>query len=448
MQTARQNVVTGGELDRTLGRDNTFPLAFRALGQGTPPRTSVQAVAERMLLDAAERAQRRSAAVHALVLRLSQLPPPGAKPYHRRVARSLLEEMALRRGGQVFALRNLDLVLLGPDVETIRPLLAQLFGGANHVVQVFPPGAMLLAYAQERATENLCAPERASEMASLQALDAAEALLEDTLAGDLLYTQVAAELLPGGTLRPLFRGAIPHFSTLAARLPHAGGRTNDPSPFNDLVMRLDARLLDIACDEFAQGGPLSSGRHGPALHLKLTIATVLAPSFARFTKAVRESGGRAGIELHLAEALADLGGFERASTRVRSAGFTLALDGIGIETLLFTKPGRLGADLVKLDWSPSLAAGGTDSDHALSEIGPARVVLTHADTETALRWGYARQVRRFQGRHVDAMLAAARLGACAVASGCTLRLCAERASAASDAGRAACRNLPLLGAAA
>ena len=111
-----------------------------------------------------------------------------------------------------------------------------------------------------------------------------------------------------------------------------------------------------------------------------------------------------------------------------------------------THPARLGADLVKVEWSDALASEAAAA--AIREIGLDKVVLDRADDEGALRWGYALGIRRFQGGHMDAMLAAARLGRCAFASGCTPRLCAERASASGAAGRAGCRNTALLDAAA
>jgi hypothetical protein len=57
------------------------------------------------------------------------------------------------------------------------------------------------------------------------------------------------------------------------------------------------------------------------------------------------------------------------------------------------------------------------------------VVLHHAETEAALRWGMAQGLRRFQGRHVDAILAAGRILACPQATGCTVRQCMDRGAA-------------------
>lgn len=437
METARQDVVAA------RGSNLLMPPA---------PERSVQAmisaavVAERMLLDSVQRATRRGFGTGALVLCLSRLPPPGIRPHHRRIARSLLDEAALRHGGQVFALRNQDLVLLGPGSSAAAPLLIQLFGAGADAVQIFEPGPELLAYAEERVAEELPRPAIPPDPAPPLPLDAADALLDSTRAGDLFQAQVAAELLPGGTLRPLFREAAPRLSALAARL-RSGGTLPDPVLFRDLSARLDARTLAVACADLAQGGPLSGGSRpglgrGPALHIKLTVAGVLSPQFAAFAAAVQRRGLRAGVELMLMEACADPAAFDRAKLAVRSAGLAVVLDGIGHHALLLTHPGRLGADLVKVEWSDGLASA--DAEAALRRLGPARVVLTGADGEAALRWGYGRQIRRFQGRHVDAMLAASRLGSCAFAFACTLRLCAERASATSGAGRTGCQNTALL----
>ena len=79
-------------------------------------------------------------------------------------------------------------------------------------------------------------------------------------------------------------------------------------------------------------------------------------------------------------------------------------------------------------------------DVLASTIGTDKVVLHHAETEAALRWGLAHGIRRFQGRHVDAMLGASRIVSCGQAEACTLRQCIERAGAAGRVGRAGCVN--------
>jgi hypothetical protein len=100
--------------------------------------------------------------------------------------------------------------------------------------------------------------------------------------------------------------------------------------------------------------------------------------------------------------------------------------------LLLAEPAALRPALLKLDWSPPMAelpAGERSAlAAALERIGPERVVLHRADSEAALRWGLAQGVRRFQGRHVDAMLAARRMVACPHAARCGVNRCVEQAN--------------------
>jgi hypothetical protein len=103
---------------------------------------------------------------------------------------------------------------------------------------------------------------------------------------------------------------------------------------------------------------------------------------------------------------------------------------------------------MKLEWSPRLPdladAARAAVQEAIGQAGPARLVQQRADSEAAIRWGLAHGIRRFQGRHVDQMLAAARIVGCAVSAGCSLRQCVERAEAPGGVARAGCRNHPLL----
>jgi hypothetical protein len=186
----------------------------------------------------------------------------------------------------------------------------------------------------------------------------------------------------------------------------------------------------------------------PMLHLNLTVPGVLSPDFTRLAASCARAGVRLGVEISLIEALIDGPSFAHARSILRDAGFVLVLDGISHQSLLVSRPGVLQPDLLKLDWSPRLQdlpeAERIALQSAMAELDPARIVLHRAETEAALRWGVAQGIRRFQGRHVDAMLGAARIMACPRANGCTLRQCVERAASTGAAGRSGCHNTFLL----
>lgn len=344
--------------------------------------------AERRLLDAAARLRGRSAPrLHALVLHLSRLPPPGVQPHHVRIARTVLEAAALQDGGEVFALRNADLVLLRRLASGALPaVLARLFSAELPAAQLLsePDGPALHAYAAARLAD----PALPAADAPAPPADAA-ALVERMVAANLPRSQTAVRL--DGGVKPLFR-------ELAFQAAHA-----DPWLSRHVAPRLDARLLHALHRE-PPAWPLP-------LHLNLTVAGVLSEPFGPFAAACRAAGVAVGVEVPLLEACADPRGFALARDRLRQAGMAAVLDEVSHHALLLTAPMAWQPDLVKLQWHEAMPGAGPALQRALHALGPACVVLSHAGTEAALAWGLAQGIRRFQGQHVDAVLAAQRVRA-------------------------------------
>ena len=399
------------------------------------------------MLDAAERAVRTPGGRSALVLHLSRMVPPAPRPHHRRIARALLDDAAGRGSGQVFALRNTDLVLLraGGDAglwETLARLFRIDVPDPSRLLSDWcaaADGPALLAYAAARVADTHLAPDVPDPVASAGTADALDTLVGQSRISDLTQQQTAV-LLHGAQMRPLFREVTFSLAVLEARVAAVGQANADPWLFRHLATRLDTRMLD-AWRQDVRGGALP-------LHLNLTVAGILSEPFAGFAAACRAAGAAVGVEVPLVEACADPEAFTLARDRLRLAGMAFVLDGVSHHALLLTVPAALAPDLVKLDWHPTVPEGARALDEAVAALGPGRVVLHRAETEAALAWGMARGIRRFQGRHVDAMLAAQRIGACAHGRACTLRQCTERATATGPGGRAGCFNPALLDAAA
>ncbi len=440
---------------------------------------------EHLLFEAARRALRSPEEWLALALHLGRLTPPAPQPHHRRVARSLLYEAAVRHDGQLFPLANGDLVLLcrrpanpaGTARRADGPLklpqiLASLFGaeaadpgGIVSLWHLSEDAQSFIAYAAARldavppSAEDkaplpnglpaLLAPSESPRMGGLAALAAASGFAE------LIERRTAALIVraAGGKpsrLRPLYRALGFRLSALAARFPPAREAEADPWLFRHLAFHLDQRMLTLLETTLPLEGPLGmrGSPPGRALHLTLTLGSILGPVFARFGTLCRALGITLGAEVALVEAAADAEAFTRARTLLRQLGFRLVLDGVTHLALPLCRPEAFAPDLLNLAWSERLAAlGGADQlafAASLRAVGPERVVLRHADGEGAVLWGLAHGIRRFQGRHVDVMLGAARMAVCPAAAGCTLSQCAQRADAATAAGRRACRNLTLL----
>ena len=474
---------------------------------------------ELLLADLMERELRAPLGRIAVVVRLSRLAAPGPRPYHRRIARALLEDCAQRHGGQVFQLGTGDLILLcvppagdppgGP--LALPPLLARLLqadGGTPEAIADAIPLAdgrdRLAALLDAAADADEAAPEAAGQDGPLYdtepygaepdgiarmttasgpprprnifardqapsggAPSEAAHVLQGGIAA-LLQFQTAARLpargaMPVTPIRPVHRALRVAPSLLAARLAGkrmvgqdgAGGRDLSADPWlrQHLTSSLAIALLEQLQRSWGSGGPLDATprRGAPPLLLALPPAVVNSAAFEAF--AVRVAAGLTSapaprVAISMAEASADPAGFAAARDRLRGAGMALVLDGLSHHALTLARPEALEPDLLSLAWSSALPrlpdARLGEIAAAVQRIGAGRIVLTGADSEAALRWGRAAGIQMFQGSHAEAMLAATRLMQCPGATACPLRVCAERATAASAAGRAGCTNHRLL----
>ncbi len=440
--------------------------------------------AERQLLAAVERVVRHPHGRVALVLHLSALYPNAARPHHSRIARAMLHDVAQRQDGTTYALRNGDVVLLcqlaaprGGSAAALAALpgtLARLFrrdaADIDLLVSVWPlpqESERLKQYAATRlANYAATVPMEDPPAPAPDMVNTLDALIARARPTDLIQRQTAVLLTaqaggknarskpgtPGvaAQLRPLFQELSFSIEVIEAHLDAQGQISRDAVLSQHFAGRLDTRMLAALREEAGGLGPLDPAGGGTSLplHLNLTIAGVLSDAFAALAATCRAGSRALAAEVRLLEAGTNPGAFARARLRAGELGVTLVLDGVSHLALVLARPWLLRPDLIKLDWSPRLLMMAAEEQAALVEaiqsIGPSRLVLHRAETEAAIRWGVSNGIRRFQGRHTDAMLAATRIVACPVSGNCNLRQCAERATATGGAGRASCGNLALL----
>lgn len=401
----------------------------------------------------------------ALVLHLSHLATPRA--HHRRIARAILDDAVQRLQGELFALRNRDLVLILPPVlgvEVLSSQLARLFRidqpTASALLSAWPAGGdEMLAYATARLQDPPAA-ERVEPIGRPAAVDETLALIGTARLTDLTQRQVGVaisgeagsdEAVSGKAvsdkagmprLRPAYTEIMVALSVLRSRLAAVGQAEADPYLFRHLAGQLDGRML-LAVEKAVREG----GAPPLPVHLNLTIGGVLSPGFERLAAGLATAGGSLAVELPLLEACGDPAGFARARDCLRAANVALVLDGVSHQALAITNLASLEPDWIKLDWSEGMAGHAPTLD-GLARLGVHRVVLARVETAAAVAWGMRHGIPVFQGRHIDGLLAAARVGACPAAAGCVARQCQERATATGAAGRAGCTNPALLDAAA
>ena len=413
------------------------------------------------LRDAVQRALRgRETGWTVLGLHLSRLAPPAPRPHHRRIARAVLDDAASRHRGQLFTLINGDFALLFPPGDSGVGLAATL--GTLFSADAPDPGLILSRWLLPDDLKQLsafldalptiaAAPGKAEKESGFAAVTRLFDAVDLRRIRELLERQTGVLVTIGGSERvvPLYREVRFSLPALEARAAASGHVTADPFLFRHLTAKLDGAMLSAAVADLAHDRPMLAGVRGGKtfLHVNMGLEAVLSPSFEILVETAARAEARVAVEIALLEAFADTENFMRARARVQAAGFHLILDDVTHHALTVTKLGRFGCDWLKLDWSRQILQAGDTVDAALTEFGPAKVILQKADTEDAVRWGIARGIRRFQGRHIDAILAAGRLAVCPAASACTLRKCIERERAMTPAGRTGCQNHDLLDAA-
>lgn len=376
-----------------------------------------------LLADAAGRWAQRPAGRFALILRLGSLVPPPV-PHQRRIARALLHETAERTAGQVFPLANGDLVLLcraAPAASSPLGLLAatliRLFAVAAPDPARFlscwslAEGARpLLAYAAERLRDPGPAAPWADPPLVPRALLHPARALSHRKSSALLERETAVFIAPrrigSPALRPLFHEIRFSASALAARPAFAGAA--DPDVLRGARRALEQSLLAALLAELPGVGTLGVKSAGLPLHLALAAPSVASPAFARLVALAAARGIRLAVALSFAEVFAEPGAFAAALALLRVASVGLVFRDISATALLLARPEALGADLLTLDWVEGLVEVPEPERRALATrlqtIGVDRIVLAKVGDERAVRWGLARGIHRFQGRHVAAML--------------------------------------------
>lgn len=393
---------------------------------------------------ALDRILRSGQATSVLQLYLSRVHPAGPQPHHRRVARCLFDD-AVQAGGQVFTCSNGDLLMIaGPDtVAGLGATLLRLFRGEAPADQQLlglwslpdDEAAIHAAFATSAELQS-SAREQAAPLGTIAAISV---MLSSAPCGELIRRQVAVQIV-GGRLRPLFHElsiSVPALEAhIGMRLPSGA----DPYLSRYLAGQLDERMLGGLAD--AELDRIH------ALNVNLPLTCAGSPGLSALSGAARQAGLLLGVEIPFVEVMADLPRFTALRAAWQADGWRVLLDGIDHHMLLQCDPASLLPDLIKLEWSALIPAQPAREQRrlarALEAVGTDRVVLDRADTETALIWGIERGITRFQGRHVDAMLAADRLRMCEHAAGCSLRQCIDRAAATDADGQIGCRDTGLL----
>lgn len=387
-------------------------------------------------MDYVQRLDRHRAGRRAVHVHLSKLRPHNRREQHLRIARNTFENLVRTYEGQIFVLANADLVFIckgatTADIDAAVLKLRYLFS-EDPIAQSDDPATgdrFCTWYDLERdydalfaaATEIVAKHERAKTKKSAIGWKAPEPILtplEPEQLGRVVQTLVRADLsnvirrqpicavLPGAPPQPVFTELFVSIADLQRIVAPQTQLASSRWLFQYLTETLDKRML-------ATLPRLEDSSVAARFSINLNVATLLSQEFLNFDATIKsQARGTLAIELQMIDVFADLGSFIFARDFVRERGYRLCLDGLSHLTAPMIDREKLGFDLIKIIWSSEMNDSAASQRLAnikelIGRAGEARVILCRCDSADAIKVGQSLGVTMFQGRQVDALLAAA-----------------------------------------
>ncbi len=399
------------------------------LGNPPPARAASQ---ESLLLDYLHRLERHRKERRAAHIHLSGLLAANRRDHHMRIAANTFEGLGKMMLAQVFPLGNSDLMVIykaaaQEEVESAIVKLRFLFSDDPLVIED-AQGRMgtfctwydlereyevLLTLGQKMMQEEQARRQAEQERAGMEfraqqkpkgspftpeLLARVETALGQADLANLMRRQAVCAIVGKAPPQPVFHELFISIADLRQTLMPSVNMNSSPWLFQQLTETLDRRVLSLLNkhDDRTLEGDIS---------INLNVSTILSPEFLVFDDNVKAGmRGTIVLELQKVDIFADLGAYLFARDFAHDRGYRICIDGLTYSQLPFVDRERLGADLIKLVWDPSLAEEREKKTDVLKRIGITRIILCRCDTPSAIEYGHATGITLFQGRHVESTL--------------------------------------------
>lgn len=399
---------------------------------------------ERDLNDVVTRLANLRSGKIAVHIHLSRLQKHHRQPYHIRIATDMFEGAVNALGGRFFALRNADLIFITDSTDLLQleaavarqrslfaddPLIADdkvdaalgvaassAFCSWYRLDEDYPAFAavcrefflaaeksrtLMLQEAQLRETRTQLQPIAPAEIGRLE-----EALARADL-GNMIRRQAVCTALPGQKLQRIFDEYFVSIGDLRDVMSPKVDLTGNRWLFQYLTRALDLRMLSHVTHEM-------TAQSGKAFSINLNVQTLLSPEFQKFDAQLSSATrSKLVIELQLLDIFADLSTYIFARDYLQERGYRICLDGLTHVALRYVDRARLGADLVKLYWTPD-GVNTLAREHMpqfrdlVVQTGQARIILCRTEDQEALDLGREAGIIMFQGRFIERMYIAQR----------------------------------------
>ncbi len=391
---------------------------------------SAASSSENQLIGRLKRIENNASGYFAIQVHLSQLRKAHRQPHFIQVATRTFDNMIEGHDATLFAMANLDLVLVchNIDVDDVDRVIDKVRGLFNEdplteidesgfednfatwydlsnsedfasffsvIADLSLEAERLLAELQNQKDIDKAAGEPL-ESANLSEIN--RKLMRSRIA-DLLQHQTCLLVRAGGAGEVVFREHFVSMGQVRERVAPDKNLFASPWLFQYLTETLDRRILSVLSEwDFADvDEPIS---------INMNVSTVLSRDFQAFHKAVGKHTDKVVIEMHIIDVFADTKNFGYARDSLQERGYRVLVDGLDPMSLQFFEVAKFAADFIKIGWNQSLQEeDGKNHLEEMKEIilaaGRESVILGRVDTEKAVKWGLGIGVSRFQGFFID-----------------------------------------------
>ncbi len=230
--------------------------------------------------------------------------------------------------------------------------------------------------------------------------------LLNTDISNMLRRQSVCIVLDGADPQALFEEVFVSIADLGESILPGVSLTATPWLFQDLTETLDKRVLNCVSRH-------DDGAFRRAFSLNLNISTILSKEFHDFDDNIlSKMKNTIVLELQPIDIFSDLRSYLMARDFAQNLGYKICIDGVTLNTLKFIDRERLGADYVKLNWTPdmfSVLQEEPELGECILNIGANKAILCHVDNEDALKIAKDYNITLLQGRYVQHLLTKNRL---------------------------------------
>jgi hypothetical protein len=405
---------------------------------------------ESLLVDYLFHLEKKRDGRQAVQVYLSRLQVQNRREQHIRAATSGFEAMVRRSDGQMFSLNNADIVFVfkasaKDEVQALMTRLRFMFADDPLLMDEIPGKRelfcawyvvdkdfeKLLAFAQSAAAQeekkrvqsenetmggqHASSARGAGQPLTPELLGRVEDALSQADLSNLLRRQAVCAIVGKAVPQRVSTELFVSIADLRQTLIPDCNFNSSPWLFQHLTETLDRRVLSLLAKN--DDRTLTSD-----FSINLNVATLLSPEFLKFDDNVRSaSRGSIVVELQKTDIFYDLSAYSFARDFLHERGYRICIDGLTHQALRHVDRARLGADLVKLVWSPDMQqiAAGPERDklaELIEDRGRSRIILCRCDGQEAIDIGQSMKITLFQGRIVESKLAMAEKGLRAVRS--------------------------------